>query len=101
MVASLARPGSNVTGLSNLRSDLGAKRFALLREAIPGLRRLAILAYARYSGGVTETAEIGSAARTLGIEVIPLAIQHKEDIASAIEALKDRAEALYVDGDPL
>src|SRR4051812_7680022 len=101
MVASLARPGSNVTGLSNLSSDLGAKRLALLREAIPALRRLAILANAGYSGGVTEMAEIGSAARTLGIEVIPLAIQRKEDIAPAIEALKDRAEALYVVGDPL
>ena len=46
-------------------------------------------------------AEIDSAARTLGIEVIPLAIQRKEDIAPAIEALKDRAQALYVVGDPL
>src|SRR4051794_6864664 len=100
IVASLGRPGGNVTGLSNLSSDLSAKRLALLREALPAVRRLAILANADYSGGVTEMAEIASAARTLGIEVVPAAIRRAEDIAPAIEALKDRAEALYVMGEP-
>jgi putative ABC transport system substrate-binding protein len=100
IVASLGRPGGNVTGLSNFGSDLGSKRLALLREAFPALRRLAIMANADYSGGVTEMAEIKPAARTLGIEVVPLVIRRVEDIAPAIEALKDRAEALYVIGDP-
>jgi putative ABC transport system substrate-binding protein len=100
IVASLGRPGGNATGLSNLSSDLSAKRLALLREALPAVRRLAILANADYSGGVTEMAEIASAARTLGIEVVPAAIRRAEDIAPAIEALKDRAEALYVMGEP-
>jgi len=101
VVASLARPGGNVPGLSNFGSDLGSKRLALLREAFPALRRLAIMANADYSGGVTEMAEIEPAARTLGIEVVPLVIRRVEDIAPTIEALKDRAEALYVIGDPL
>ena len=54
LVASLARPGGNVTGLSNLGSDLAAKRLELLREVSPGLRRLAIIANGDYSGGVRE-----------------------------------------------
>jgi putative tryptophan/tyrosine transport system substrate-binding protein len=100
MVASLARPGGNVTGLSNFGSDLGSKRLALLREAFPALRRLAIMANAGYSGGVTEMAEIEPAARTLGIEVVPLVIRRVEDIAPAIETLKDRAEALSISSPP-
>ena len=71
LVASLARPGGNVTGLSNLGSDLGAKKVGLLREVFPGLRQLAVMANADYSGGATEMAEIDTAARTLGLEVIP------------------------------
>jgi putative tryptophan/tyrosine transport system substrate-binding protein len=56
---------------------------------------------AGYSGGVTEKAEMDAAARMLGVEVIPMPIRRAEDIAPAFEGLKDRAEALYVTGDPL
>jgi putative ABC transport system substrate-binding protein len=101
LVASLARPAGNTTGLSNQGSDLGAKRLELLREVIPGLRRLATMVNAGYSGGVTEKAEMDAAARMLGVEVIPMPIRRAEDIAPAFEGLKDRAEALYVTGDPL
>jgi putative ABC transport system substrate-binding protein len=101
LVASLARPGGNVTGLSNLGSDLAGKRLGLLREVLPSLRRLAIMANADYSGGVTERDEIDAAARTLGLEVVPLPIRRGEDIASAFDGLKGRAEALYTTGDPL
>jgi putative ABC transport system substrate-binding protein len=101
LVASLARPGGNVTGLSNLGSDLAAKRLGLLREVLPGFRRLAVLANAAYSGGVTEMVEIDAAARTLGLEIVAFPIRRVEDIAPAFEALKGRAEALYVVGDPL
>jgi ABC-type uncharacterized transport system substrate-binding protein len=101
LVVSLARPGGNVTGLSNLGSDLAAKRLEILREVLPGLRRLAIMVNADYSGGVTEVREIQAAARTLGLELVPLPIRRAEDIASAFEGLKDRAEALYITGDPL
>ena len=101
LVASLARPGGNVTGLSNLGSDLAAKRLEILREVFPGLRRLAVMANADYSGGVTEMGEIDAAARTLGLEVVPLPIRRAEDIAPAFDGLKGRAEALYMTGDPL
>ena len=101
LVASLARPGGNVTGLSNLGSDLAAKRLELLREVSPSLRRLAVMANGDYSGGVRERAEIDAAARTLGLEVVPMAIRRVGDIAPAFRALKGRAEALYVVGDPL
>jgi putative ABC transport system substrate-binding protein len=101
LVASLARPGGNVTGLSNLGSDLAAKRVEILREVFPGLRRLAVMANAHYSGSVTEMGEIQAAARTLGLAIVPLSIRRAEDIASAFEGLEGRAEALYVTGDPL
>jgi ABC-type uncharacterized transport system substrate-binding protein len=101
LVASLARPGGNVTGLSNLGSGLAAKRLELLREVFPDLRRLAVMANADYSGGVTERDEIDAAARMLGLEVVPLPIRRAEDIASGFEGLKGRAEALYTTGDPL
>ena len=101
LVASLARPGGNVTGLSNLGSDLAAKRLELLREVSPSLRRLAVMANGDYSGGVRERAEIDAAARSLGLEVVPMAIRRVGDIAPAFRALKGHAEALYVVGDPL
>ena len=101
LVASLARPGGNVTGLSNLGSDLAAKRLELLREVSPSLRRLAVMANGDYSGGVRERAEIDAAARSLGLGVVPMAIRRVGDIAPAFRALKGHTEALYVVGDPL
>jgi putative tryptophan/tyrosine transport system substrate-binding protein len=101
LVASLARPGGNVTGLSNQGSDLPAKRLEFLREVLPGLRRVAVMANADYSGGVTEREQIDAAARTLGLELVPLPVRRMEDIASALDGLKGGAEALYTTGDPL
>jgi putative ABC transport system substrate-binding protein len=101
LVASLARPGGNVTGLSNQGSDLGGKKLALLREILPTLTRVAVMVNADYSAGVTERIEIDTAARKLGIEVVPLTIRRAEDIAPAFDGLKERAEAVYVVGDPL
>jgi putative tryptophan/tyrosine transport system substrate-binding protein len=75
LVASLARPGGNVTGLSNQGSDLPAKRLEFLREVLPGLRRVAVMANADYSGGVTEREQIDAAARTLGLELVPLPVR--------------------------
>jgi putative tryptophan/tyrosine transport system substrate-binding protein len=101
LVASLARPGGNVTGLSNLGSDLAAKRLGLLREVLPGFHRLAVMVNAAYSGGVTEMLEIDAAARALGLEIVAFPIRRVEEIAPSFDALKGRAEALYVVGDPL
>ena len=101
LVASLARPGGNVTGLSVQFTDLAGKRFELLREIVPGLRRLAIMANAGASGPVLEMREAQAAARALGLEVAISEIRRAEDIVPAFEALKGRAEALYVASDPL
>ena len=101
LVASLARPGGNVTGLSIQRTDLAGKRLELLREVVPGLRRLAIMANVGNPAAVLEMGEVQAAARTLGLEVATLEIRRAEDIAPAFEALKGRAEALYVVADPL
>ena len=101
LVASLARPGGNVTGLSMQSADLAGKRLALLREVVPGLRRLAIMANVDYPFAVLEMDEVQAAARTLGLDVATFEIRRAEDIAPAFEALKGRAEALYVVGDAL
>jgi len=101
LVASLARPGSNVTGLSTQFADTGSKRLGILREAIPGLRKLAIIGNVGYPASVLEMNEVQETARTIGLEVATLEIRRAEDIAPAFEALKDRVEALYVCGDAL
>jgi len=101
LVASLARPGGNVTGLSIQATDLAAKRLGLLREVVPGLRRLAIMANSDQRAPVVEMREVQATARTLGLEVVTSEIRRLEDIAPAFEALKGRAEALYVCNDPL
>jgi putative ABC transport system substrate-binding protein len=99
LVASLARPGGNVTGLSLQQTDAGGKRLELLREVVPGLRRLAIMGNVGYSGSVLEMREVQETAHTLGLEVTRSEIRRAEDIAAAVEALKGRADALYVVGD--
>jgi putative ABC transport system substrate-binding protein len=101
LVASLARPGGNVTGLSVLTPDLAGKRLELLREVLPGLRRLAFLGNVGNPTTLLEVGEVRAAARTLGLDIIALEIQRPEDIALAFETLKGRAQALYVAGDPL
>ena len=101
LVASLARPGGNATGLSLQATDLAGKRFELLREVLPSLRRLAVIANAGYPAAVLEMREVQAAAHTLGLEVATPEIRRAEDIAPAFELLKGRAEALYVCGDPL
>ena len=100
-VASLARPGGNVTGLSTQASDLAAKRLEILREVFPGLRRLAIMANADHPNAAQETREIAAPARAFGIEIVPSEIRRAEDIAPAFDALKGRADAVIVVADPL
>jgi ABC-type uncharacterized transport system substrate-binding protein len=100
-VASLARPGGNVTGLSGQATDLAGKRLELLREVVPGLRRLAILTNLGYPASVLETGEVQAAARTLGLEVVTREIRRAEDIAPALESLRGGADALYLTADAL
>jgi len=101
LVASLAQPGGNVTGLSNQATDLAAKRLELLREFVPNLQRLAIMANVSAPIVVLELGEVQAAARTLGIEVVTSEIRRAQDISPAFAAFKGRAEALYVCSDPL
>jgi ABC-type uncharacterized transport system substrate-binding protein len=101
LVASLARPGGNITGLSGQQADLAAKRLELLREVVPGLRRLAIMANVGNPYTVLEMGEVEVAARTLGLDVATLEIRRADEIVPAFQALKGRADALYVVNDPL
>jgi putative tryptophan/tyrosine transport system substrate-binding protein len=100
LVASLAKPGGNVTGRSLQLSDTAGKRLELLREVMPTLRYVAIMFNADL-GAVSELSGVQEAARTLNIEIIRSEIRPAEEVASAIESLKGRAEALYVCTDPL
>jgi putative ABC transport system substrate-binding protein len=99
LVASLAKPGGNVTGLSIQAADLASKRLEILREVAPGVRRLAVMANAGNAQPVLEARETQAAARALGLEVVPLEIRRAEDFAPALQALK--ADALYVAIDQL
>jgi len=101
LVASLALPGGNVTGLATLSADLASKRLELLREVVPGLRRLAIMADIGNPFTVLELGEVQTVAKTLGLEVVTLEIRRAQDIMPAFDALKDRSEALYVCISPL
>jgi putative ABC transport system substrate-binding protein len=101
LVASLARPGGNVTGLSSQTTDLASKRIELLREVVPGLRQLAFLSQPDNPYVAFDMRQAEEAARRLGLETASLEIRRAEDIAPAFEELKGRAEALYIMPDPL
>jgi len=96
VVTSLARPGGNVTGLSSQQPDTASKRLELLREIIPSLHQLAILADAGNPYTALDVGEIKRAASTLGLEVSTFDIRQAKDIGPAFEALKIRAQAVYV-----
>jgi putative tryptophan/tyrosine transport system substrate-binding protein len=99
LVASLARPGGNLTGLSSQTTDTVGKRLELLREVVPGLRRLAVMGNVDNPFTILEMREVRTKAHTLGLEVDALEIRRTEDID--LEALKIGADALYVAPDPL
>ena len=96
LVENLARPGGNVTGLSAQGIDTTGKRLELLREVVPGLRRLAVLAHVGSSYAALEMREVEAMARPLGLDPTALEIRRAQDIAPAIEAVKGRVQALYV-----
>jgi putative ABC transport system substrate-binding protein len=101
LVASLARPGGNITGLSAQHADTAGKRLELLREVLPNLRRLAVMVNVTNPGPVLDMRQTEAAARMLGIEVIKLEIRNGEDIAAALKAIEGRAQALYVTADAM
>jgi putative tryptophan/tyrosine transport system substrate-binding protein len=101
IVASLARPGGNATGLSNQSIDLAAKRIELLHDAIPGLRRMAVMIDPASPGAKFEFAQNQAAAAALGIELVTREIRRMEDIAPAFDAIRGRTDALKVASDRL
>jgi putative ABC transport system substrate-binding protein len=101
LVASLARPGGNVTGMSLQQTDSAGKRLELLREVIPGLRHLAIMANGGNPTAILDMREAQAIAHTVGLEAVTSEIRRPEDIVPAFDVFKDRVEALYVCNDPL
>ena len=96
LVASLAQPGGNVTGLSIQHTDLASKRLELLRDLAPGLRRLAVMVNVDNSASMLDMREAEAAARSLNLEIANFGIRRAEDIAPALKSIKGHADALYV-----
>jgi putative ABC transport system substrate-binding protein len=101
VVDSLSRPGGNTTGLSLQQTDAVGKRLELLRELVPALRRLAIMANTGNASARLDMREAETTARALGLESVTSEVPRREDIAPAFEPLKGRVDALYVCNDPL
>jgi len=100
-VASLARPGGNVTGFSTISPELCGKRLELLREAVPGLSRVAFLWNPDVRGAVFDYKETEGAARSLRLQLQSVEVHSSDDIEGALSAvMKGRAEALIVPRNP-
>jgi putative tryptophan/tyrosine transport system substrate-binding protein len=99
LVASLAQPGGNVTGLSSQVPELAGKRLELLREIVPGLRRLAIMANVSNTANAGEMRELDAAARAGGLDVASFEVRRTVDIAAAFAAFRGTVDALYVSPD--
>ena len=101
LVASLSRPGGNVTGMSALAPDVAGKRAELLRELLPQFRRLAVLGNAAFASYSQEVEELQTAGKKLGFEVVSAPIRRPDDIASAFASIKGNVDAVYLAGDAL
>ncbi|MBR1237554.1 ABC transporter substrate-binding protein [Bradyrhizobium sp. AUGA SZCCT0182] len=101
IVASLARPGGNVTGLSIQPGELSSKRLELMRDIIPNVRRFAAMVNTNYSGVTQEVIGIRAAAARLNVEANILEIQTADDIDAAMATLTGETDALYVYSEPL
>ena len=98
LVESLARPGGNVTGITNLTRELGGKRLELLKEAVPKVARVAVLYDPAVPGSVREVKEVlPVAARALGLTIQPWEVRAADDFEKVFAALnKQRPDGLYV-----
>lgn len=101
LVSSLAHPGGNVTGLSNQQTDLAGHRLALLREIVPGIRRVAVMGNVTASNVVLEMNALVTAASKLGLDVVPVQLSKADDIVPGMESLIGKVDALYICTDPL
>ena len=94
-VASLARPGGNITGLTGYSPELNGKRLEILKEAFPKLSRVALLLSPNFPGSTLDLKETESAARALGLRMQPLEVRDDSDIDRSFKAMiKERADAL-------
>ncbi len=97
LVASLARPGGNVTGFTNIDPDLSAKRVQLLKEIFPKLARVAVIYHGGPGGDQEELRETHTAAKTLGVQIQPLHVLEPDQFQSAYATMtKERAQALII-----
>jgi putative ABC transport system substrate-binding protein len=101
LIASLARPGGNVTGMTVMTPETAGKRVELLREAIPSLHRLAIFGHFSYPAAVSERDAVEAAALALGLDTVQVDLQRAEEIPAAIEPLAGRVDAIYIQDGPL
>ncbi|HEV8379804.1 MAG TPA: ABC transporter substrate-binding protein, partial [Tepidisphaeraceae bacterium] len=101
LVASLARPGGNITGLASLSPEVGGKRLELLKEAVPTASRVAVVWNPTNSSNSLQVKEIRTAARTLALRVQSLEVSKPDDIERAFSAIaRQGADALLVFADP-
>jgi putative ABC transport system substrate-binding protein len=97
LVASLARPGGNITGLSSMDTDLSGKRLALLKEAVPTLSRVAVLWNATDRAMTLRFEQLQGAAQVLGVTLHPLGVHNATDIDGALAAMtQERPDALFM-----
>jgi putative ABC transport system substrate-binding protein len=102
VVASLARPDGNITGLTLMAPEVAGKRLELLKEALPHVSRVAFLQHANNPGSPDELHEVEAAARGLGLQLHAFAVRHLDEWDSVFAAMtKAGAEALLVQGDAL
>jgi putative ABC transport system substrate-binding protein len=102
LVESLARPGGNVTGLTNLAGELSGKRLELLKEAVNKVVRLAVLYDPALRANVLHLKEVQAAARPLRLTIRPWEVSGTDDFERVFAALsKERPDGLYVPGGPL
>jgi putative tryptophan/tyrosine transport system substrate-binding protein len=101
LVASLARPGGNITGLASLSPEVGGKRLELLKEVVPAASRVAILWNPTNSSNSLQIKEISSAAKALSLKILSLEAPKPDDLEPAFVAMvRERADALSVFADP-
>ncbi len=101
LVIGLSRPGGNITGVTTLTMELGAKRLELLKQALPGLTRVAVLFDKDFPTTDLELKEVESAAQSLGVQVHPVGIRRSADLEAAFtEIMKQPPGALFVSASP-
>src|SRR5262245_16482875 len=97
VVASLARPGGNITGLTSFSTDLSGKRLEVLKEAVPKLSRVAVLWSPADAGNVSNFKETENTAQSLGLKLLSLELRTRSDLDNTLQSsIRDRAGALIV-----